>query len=104
MMRALRRGLPPPPAARPDPRLALPATPLAPRLAPLAMLRDPRLALPAVLLSMRPVHVRMCGMTLSERVTQWIRLPRMRTLCSRRCWGGCLPGWQARLGVLGRSS
>eukprot|EP00969_Alexandrium_andersonii_P338649 14967423-Alexandrium_andersonii.AAC.1 len=65
-MRALRRGLLPPPAAHPDPRPALPAALLAPRLAHLALLRDPRLALPVALLSMRPVHMCMCGMTLSE--------------------------------------
>eukprot|EP00969_Alexandrium_andersonii_P133627 5909423-Alexandrium_andersonii.AAC.1 len=59
-----------------------------PRLAPLASLRDPGLALPVVLLSMRPVHMCRCGVTLTVQVTQWARLPRTMTLCSRRCWGG----------------
>eukprot|EP00969_Alexandrium_andersonii_P133964 5925566-Alexandrium_andersonii.AAC.1 len=61
--RALWWGLPPPPAACRNPRLALPAAPVVPGLAPLALLRDPRLALPAVLLSMRPVHMCRRGMT-----------------------------------------
>eukprot|EP00969_Alexandrium_andersonii_P312410 13803093-Alexandrium_andersonii.AAC.1 len=75
-MRALQRGLPPPPAARRTPQLALPAAAarLTPRLAPLALLGGPRLALPAALLLnlmhhivLLPMmnHMCICGRTLA---------------------------------------
>eukprot|EP00969_Alexandrium_andersonii_P240525 10619081-Alexandrium_andersonii.AAC.1 len=51
---------------------------------------------------MRQVHMCRCGMTRTARATQWTRLPRTMTLCSWRCWGGCPPAWQARLGASGR--
>eukprot|EP00969_Alexandrium_andersonii_P188827 8344177-Alexandrium_andersonii.AAC.1 len=52
---------------------------------------------------MRPVHMCRCGTTLTVWVAQWIRPPRTMALCSRRCWGGCPPAWQARLAASGFS-